>query len=64
MVHEATQEVIAWNVIYEPEKDRVVIPISRRWNVDRGGYVLFGWDRTDSQNEARSPRNFRSNVKR
>ncbi len=43
-VYKAIQTVMAWDTIYEPEKDRVVSPVSRIWNVGWGGYVLFEWD--------------------
>lgn len=42
--YRAMQTVLAWNVIYEPEKDRVISPVSRTWNYNWGGYVLFDWD--------------------
>lgn len=44
IVREAIKRTIAWNMIYEPEKARVVVPVSRGWNISRGGYVLFPWD--------------------
>jgi neutral trehalase len=42
----AIQTCLAWDTIYEPQGDRVVSPVSRVWNVDRGrgGFVLFCWD--------------------
>lgn len=40
----AIQTVLAWNVIYEPTKDRVITPVSRLWNVGWKGWVLFEWD--------------------
>ena len=43
-VYEAIQTVMAWDTVYEPEHDRVVSPVSRIWNVQWGGYVLFEWD--------------------
>jgi putative isomerase len=43
-VYRAIQTAVAWDTIYEPEKDRVVTPVSRCWNVHWGGYVLFDWD--------------------
>jgi len=43
-LYEAIQTVMAWNVIYDPEKDRVIIPVSRYWNYIWAGYVLFDWD--------------------
>ncbi|MCB0284949.1 MAG: hypothetical protein KDF60_20380, partial [Calditrichaeota bacterium] len=33
---------LAWNLIYDPENNRVIIPISRNWYW--GGFVLFDWD--------------------
>jgi neutral trehalase len=35
---------LAWDTIYEPEKDRICSPVSRLWNINWGGYVLFDWD--------------------
>lgn len=43
-VADSIQTVIGWDTIYEPEKHRVVTPVSRVWNVSWGGYVLFDWD--------------------
>ena len=43
-VYKAIQTALAWDTIYEPEKERVVSPVSRLWNVGWGGYVLFEWD--------------------
>lgn len=43
-VYKAIQTAMAWDTIYEPEHDRVVSPVSRIWNVQWGGYVLFEWD--------------------
>lgn len=43
-LHEAMQSVLAWNVIYEPQHDRVITPVSRGWSIGWGGYVLFDWD--------------------
>jgi putative isomerase len=43
-VYKAIQTAMAWDTIYEPEHDRVVSPVSRIWNVNWGGYVLFEWD--------------------
>jgi putative isomerase len=41
---DAMQTIMAWNVIYDPEKDRMITPVSRMWNTGWGGYVLFCWD--------------------
>jgi putative isomerase len=43
-VYKAVQTSMAWDTIYEPEHQRVVTPVSRIWNVNWGGYVLFEWD--------------------
>lgn len=43
-IFDAMQSSIAWNTIYEPQKKRVVTPVSRSWNDWHGGYVLFEWD--------------------
>jgi len=40
----AIQAGIAWNLIYEPQYDRVVSTVGRLWNAEYGGYCLFGWD--------------------
>jgi len=34
----------AWNTIYDPENRRLCSPVSRIWNINWGGYVLFDWD--------------------
>lgn len=43
-IYDAMQTVLAWNVIYEPVHNRVIVPVSRIWNKWWGGYVLFCWD--------------------
>jgi hypothetical protein len=40
----AMQTILAWNAVYDPENDRVISPVSRIWNANWGGYVLFDWD--------------------
>ena len=40
----AMKSCLAWNTIYENEHDRVCSPVSRRWSVNWGGYILFDWD--------------------
>lgn len=40
----AMKTCLAWDTIYEPEHDRVCSPVSRIWNINWGGYVLFDWD--------------------
>ena len=43
-VYRAMQTCLAWDTVYEPAHDRVVSPVSRIWNINWGGYVLFCWD--------------------
>ena len=43
-VAEAIQTVLGWDTIYEPERGRVISPVSRIWSISWGGYVLFDWD--------------------
>jgi len=43
-LYDAMQTVLAWDLIYEPTHDRVIAPVSRRWNVGWEGWVLFEWD--------------------
>lgn len=33
-----------FNTFYDPQKDRLLTGGSRYWNVNRGGYAIFGWD--------------------
>ena len=40
----AVQSGISWNTIYEPKFNRVVSTVGRLWNLEYGGYCLFGWD--------------------
>ena len=40
----AAQNCLAWDTIYDPLHDRVISPVSRAWNCNSGGYVLFEWD--------------------
>jgi neutral trehalase len=40
----AVQSGLAWNLIYEPKFERVVNTVGRGWNVEYGGFCLFGWD--------------------
>jgi len=42
--YNAMRTCMAWDTIYEPEKDRICSPVSRIWNINWGGYVLFCWD--------------------
>jgi len=41
---DAIETTLGWDTIYEPEKQRVISPVSRVWSVGWGGYVLFDWD--------------------
>lgn len=41
---DAIETTIGWDTIYDPEKARVISPVSRVWSVGWGGYVLFDWD--------------------
>ncbi len=43
-VFRAMRTVLAWNVVYDPEGQRVFVPVSRSWNATWGGFVLFDWD--------------------
>jgi putative isomerase len=43
-VADAIQTVLGWDTIYEPERRRVLSPVSRVWSVGWGGYVIFDWD--------------------
>lgn len=39
------QGVLAWNVVYDAQNDRIICPVSRIWNKCFGGhFVLFEWD--------------------
>jgi putative isomerase len=40
----AIQAILGWNTIYDPEKRRVISPVSRTWSINAGGYVIFDWD--------------------
>jgi hypothetical protein len=42
--YNAMRTCLAWDTIYEPEKDCICSPVSRLWNIGWGGYVLFDWD--------------------
>ncbi len=41
---DAIETTLGWDTVYEPEKRRVISPVSRVWSVGWGGYVLFDWD--------------------
>lgn len=38
------QTILAWNTIYDDKHHRAITPVSRNWNQNWGGYVLFDWD--------------------
>jgi Mannosylglycerate hydrolase MGH1-like glycoside hydrolase domain len=44
VLYDAMQTVLAWNVIYSPTLNMVIVPVSRLWNVTWKGWVLFDWD--------------------
>jgi putative isomerase len=41
---DAIETTLGWDTIYDPEKHRVISPITRLWSVDWGGWVLADWD--------------------
>lgn len=41
---DAVETTLGWDTIYDPERARVISPVSRDWSAYWGGYVLFGWD--------------------
>ena len=41
---DAIETTLGWDTIFEPQKQRVVSPVSRVWSVNWGGYVIFDWD--------------------
>ncbi len=43
-IRDAIETTLGWDTIYEPDKQRVISPVSRVWSVNWGGYVLFDWD--------------------
>jgi len=48
-VYNALQNAMNWLVVYDPQKNRAVTPVSRPWSYGwggskPGGYVLFCWD--------------------
>ncbi|MES1190465.1 MAG: trehalase family glycosidase [Steroidobacter sp.] len=40
----AIETVLGWDTIYDPSNKRVLSPVSRIWNQNWGGYVVFDWD--------------------
>ena len=43
-VRGAIETVLGWDTIYDPAGGRVMSPVSRIWNQNWGGYVVFDWD--------------------
>ena len=43
-IYHAIQNVLAWDMIYDPCEQRELTTVSRLWNMYRGGYVIFCWD--------------------
>lgn len=43
-IRDAIETTLGWDTIYEPNQRRVISPVSRVWNLNFGGYVLFDWD--------------------
>ena len=43
-IRDAIETTLGWDTIYEPNQRRVISPVSRIWNQNWGGYVLFDWD--------------------
>jgi len=43
-IQDAIETTLGWDTIYEPNQRRVISPVSRVWNLNFGGYVLFDWD--------------------
>lgn len=42
--YNAMQTCMAWDTVYDPLKNRMISTVSRRWNYDWSGYVMFCWD--------------------
>lgn len=43
-VYDAIQTAMAWDTIYDPLKDRVFSSVTRIWNCNWGGPIIFCWD--------------------
>ena len=41
---DAIETALGWDTIYDPERQRVMSPVSRTWSEGFGGFVLFDWD--------------------
>jgi hypothetical protein len=42
--YNAMQTAQAWDTVYNPQSDAPITTVSRIWNKNWGGYVLFCWD--------------------
>jgi putative isomerase len=40
----AMQTILAWNTVYDALNHRAITPVSRLWNQQWGGFVMFEWD--------------------
>jgi len=40
----AMQTILAWNTVYDAPNHRAITPVSRLWNQQWGGFVMFEWD--------------------
>lgn len=43
-VFDAIQTCMAWSMMYDPQDKRLLAPVSRRWNYNNKGYVIYCWD--------------------
>ncbi len=43
-VYDAIQTCMAWSMMYDPQEKRLLAPVSRRWNYNNLGYVIYCWD--------------------
>jgi hypothetical protein len=43
-IYDCIHTCLAWDTIYDDEKKKVISPVSRIWNCNWGGWVLFDWD--------------------
>ena len=42
--YEAMQSVLSWNLFYDAQNKRAITSVSRVWNENWGGYIIFDWD--------------------
>ena len=42
--YNAMKSCLAWDTVYDGEHERICSTVSRTWNKNFGGYVLFDWD--------------------